>query len=134
VFPLPVVQRCWGGTYNPDSSFVEYTLSDIKPTDYDDRALASYAIFCKLRVAGTIPAGVRFQVSLPTPLGVVCGFVESRYCPTIEPLYEKRLLEALHRIQSEIPASDLSIQRDLPIEVAFLEADRGRVQDPYLKP
>lgn len=134
VFPLPIVQQRRGGTYNADSSFVEYTLSDIKPTGYDDRALASYAIFCKLRAAGTIPAGVRFQVSLPTPLSVVRGFVESRYCPTIELLYEKRLLEALHRIQSEISTSDLSIQWDLPVEIACLEADRGRIQDPYLSP
>lgn len=133
-FPLPVVQPRWGGTYSPESKFVDYSLSDLNPTGYDDRALASYATFCELRAAGEIPHGLRFQVSLPTPLAVVRGFVESKYCPHIEPLYEKRLLEALNRIQSGIPASDLSIQWDLPFEIACLEHDKGRLQDPYMKP
>lgn len=110
VFPLPVVQPRWGGTYSPESNFVNYSLSDLNPTGYDDRALASYATFCELRASGEIPPGLRFQGSLPTPLGVVRGFVESKYCPDIELLYEKRLLEALNRIQNNIPTSDLSIQ------------------------
>ncbi len=36
-------------------------------TGYDKAALASWAVFERLRAAGAIPAGTRFQVCLPTP-------------------------------------------------------------------
>jgi len=38
---------------------------------YNDFAIDSYAEFCRLREEGVIQQGVRFQVSLPTPVNVV---------------------------------------------------------------
>ena len=132
VFPIELVQpRLGGGSLSATTAM--YRLSDIKPTGYDDHALASYKIFCELRTAGTIPSGVRFQVALPSSFSVVRGFIETEYCASIEPLYEERLLQALRRIQDNIPASDLSIQLDLPTEIAALESDQGRLEDPYFK-
>lgn len=133
VFPKELVQQRWGGGPLP-STTAAYSLADIKPTGYDDHALASYKTFCELRTAGTIPSGVRFQVALPSPHTVVRGFIETEYCPVIEPLYEARLLEAVRRIQDSVPASDLSIQWDLPTEIAALESEQGRLADPYFKP
>src|ERR671936_881543 len=37
------------------------------PLGYADAAIASYAVFQRLKQAGTLPAHYRFQVSLPTP-------------------------------------------------------------------
>ena len=51
----------------------------------------------------------------------------------IEPFYEERLLQALRHIQDRIPASDLSIQWDLPTEIAALEVENGNLDDPYFK-
>lgn len=132
VFPIELLRPRWGGGPLPTTT-VKYSLSDIKHTGYDDRALASYKTFCELRTAGTIPSGVRFQVALPSPYNVVRGFIETEYCSSIEPLYEERLLQALRRIQDGIPASDLSIQLDLAFEIAALEVDQGRLKDPYFK-
>ena len=134
VFPIELVQPRWGGGPLPERNTVQYTVEDLKPTGYDNQAIASYATFCELRAAGSIPPGVRFQVSLPSPFTVVCGFIEPEYCSDIEPLYEERLLQALQRIQESIPASDLSIQWDLPNEIAALEFDCGRLNDPYWTP
>ena len=132
VFPIELVQPRWGGGPLPRTT-VTYSLSDIKPTGYDDRAIASYETFRELRTAGTIPSDVRFQVALPSPYGVVRGFIETEYCSSIELLYEERLLQALRHIQDTIPASDLLIQLDLPAEIAALESDQGRLEDPYFK-
>ena len=135
VFPITIVQPRWGGQPSAESSAKKYTLQDINPTGYDDQAIASYATFCELRAAGTIPPNVRFQVSLPSPLNVVRGFVEDdTVCAQVDPLYEERLLQALHRIQDSIPASDLTIQWDLPTELAVLEYERGNIQDHHWKP
>ena len=135
VFPITIVQPRWGGQPSAESSAKKYTLQDINPTGYDNQAIASYKKFCELRAAGTIPPGVRFQVSLPSPLSVVRGFVEDNgVCAQVDPLYEERLLQALRRVQDGIPASDLTVQWDLPAEIAVQEYERGNTEDQYWKP
>ena len=134
VFPITIVQPRWGGQPSAESAAKKYTLEDINPTGYDDQAIASYATFRELKVAGTIPPNVRFQVSLPTPLSVVRGFVEDDgVCTQVAPLYEKRLLDSLHRLQQQVPPSELTIQWDLPAEIAALEYERGNTGDRYWK-
>ncbi|KAI4151121.1 MAG: hypothetical protein L6R39_002102 [Caloplaca ligustica] len=134
-FPITIVQPRWGGQPSPESAAKAYTIDDIKPTGYDEQAIRSYAEFRNLKDTGRIPPQVRFQVCLPTPLSVVRGFVEDDdVCAQVEPLYETRLLHALHRIQDTIPPSELAIQWDLPTEVALLEYERGRITDRYWKP
>jgi len=133
--PIEIMQPRWGGQPSATSNAKKYKLQDIKPLGYDDQAIASYQIFATLRAGGTIPPYVRFQVSLPTPLNVVRGFVENdAVCAQIEPLYEERMLQCLRHIQDRIPASDLSIQWDLPTEIAVLEHERGKTDDKYWKP
>jgi hypothetical protein len=135
VIPISIVQPRWGGQLSAESSAKIYTLEDIKPTGYDDQAISSYAMFRELKATGTLPPMVRFQVSLPTPLSVIRGFVEDDgVCAQVEPLYEERLLQSLRRIQENIPASELAIQWDLPTEVAVLEYQRGGTRDKYWRP
>lgn len=88
------------------------------PVEYDDYAIAGYREFCSLRAEDVIPKGVRFQVSLPTPLNVLGNLVEPAWRATIEPMYEEALLAALRRIQDHIPASDFAVQWDLAMEFA----------------
>lgn len=97
------------------------------PLEYDDFAIAGYHEFCKLRNEAIIPKGVRFQVSLPSPVNVVGNVVEPCWRAQVEPLYEAALLAALERIQDEIPAHDLAVQWDLASEFAYLE---GAVSSP----
>ena len=109
-FPAAIIQPRWGGGPPPDPNTVKYSLSDVKTTRYDDRSIASYATFCVLRASRTVPPGVHFQVSLPTPMTMIRGLLVTEYCLIIEPLYEERFLRSLRHIQDSIPASDLSIQ------------------------
>lgn len=93
----------------------------LKSVEYDDFALESYEEFKRLRNAGVIEPGVRFQVSLSTPVNVICESIKPEYQAEVEVLYEKLLLDALRRIQDHIPKEDLAIQWDCAFEFAMLE-------------
>ena len=66
-------------------------------TQNDAAAIRSYEDFKRARSEGKIPAGTRFQVSLPTPIAVVMTFTEPEAIQHIWPIYEKRLTRLLHR-------------------------------------
>lgn len=88
---------------------------------YADAALASFAIFDRLQRDGVIPAGVRFQVSLPTPLAPLTVFVDRADRAVVEPAYEAQLLAELARIADAIPHDRLAIQWDVAVEIGLLE-------------
>jgi hypothetical protein len=88
---------------------------------YADAARASYATFARLKQAGAIPAGCRFQVSLPTPLAPIVAFVAPEAQAVVEPAYERRLLAELDEICAAIPHDQLAIQWDVAVEFALLE-------------
>lgn len=90
------------------------------PLGYADAALTSYAEFTKARNAGTIPAGVRFQVSLPTPLAVVLSYFEPDAIAQAWPLYETAMLGELAQIVDAIPHDDLAVQWDVAAEICFV--------------
>lgn len=98
---------------------------DLRPLGYAAAAESSYATFRRLRDGGVLPAGVRFQVSLPTPAATVSTFVDAADQPTLEPVYEAALLNELRHIQDTIPAEDLAIQWDLAIEIGMWELGAG---------
>jgi hypothetical protein len=91
------------------------------PLGYADAALASFNVFDRLQCEGAIPAAMRFQVSLPTPLAPVIVFVEEGDRAIVEPAYELQLLVELRRIVEGIPHGRLAIQWDVAVEVALLE-------------
>ncbi|KAL8703704.1 MAG: hypothetical protein Q9201_003105 [Fulgogasparrea decipioides] len=97
----------------------------LAPTEYDEAAIASYKEFKALRTQGVIDPNTRFQVSVPTPVNVIAAFVLPEYAAQVEPMYEALLLQALRRIQTEIPAEDLAIQWDAAVEFAMLEGVGG---------
>jgi hypothetical protein len=88
---------------------------------YADAALASYTTFAALQQAGDIPAGVRFLVSLPTPLAPVVGFVIPRDQLAVEAAYEARLLAEVDQLCAAIPHDQLALQWDIAVEFGVLE-------------
>lgn len=88
---------------------------------YASAAMASYATFARLKREGTIPAGCRFLVSLPTPLAPVSAFVALEDQAELEPVYEAQMRAELERIVAAIPADQLAIQWDARYEFAMLE-------------
>lgn len=99
-------------------------------TGYDKAAAASYAVFKRLRDAGAIATGTRFQVSLPTPHSSGYLYVSGPARQTYFRVYERALLRALANIVGTIPAADLAIQWDVCQEVlAFEGYFKGRPAD-----
>ncbi|KAK7706987.1 hypothetical protein SLS64_007195 [Diaporthe eres] len=104
-------------------------LSEHLHTGYDTYAIESYNLFVRLRDEGVIPPGVRFQVSLPTPVNVMTT-IAPPYQAALEPVYEAALLRDLRRIEAAVPSDDLSVQWDCAIEFAILEG----VENPTFQP
>ncbi|KAG6359758.1 hypothetical protein INS49_010810 [Diaporthe citri] len=104
-------------------------LSEHLHTGYDTHAIESYSLFARLRDEGVIPPGVRFQVSLPTPVNVMTT-IAPPYQAALEPVYEAALLRDLRRIEAAVPPGDLAVQWDCAIEFAILEG----VEYPAFRP
>jgi hypothetical protein len=97
---------------SPRSAITEYKQSAryvIKPgvsasevhfdkLGYAEVALESYAIFAKLKREGRIAKDVRFQVSLPTPLPLLAGFIDLRDQAAVEPPLQAALLREMGEI------------------------------------
>ena len=82
---------------------------------YADAALASFETFSGLQRDGVIPAGCRFQVSLPPPATVTTVFVVPEDRAAVGPAYEAALLGELDAIAAAIPHDRLAIQWDVVI-------------------
>ncbi len=96
---------------------------DFGELGYAREALESWAIFDRLVDEGELPAETRFQVSLPTPVALLGGFVVMASRAACEPALERAMIEDLGRIQTGIPAHRLTIQWDVCYEV--IGADGG---------
>ena len=97
----------------------------LPPLGYADAALESYAVFQQLRAEGALGDGVRFQVSLPTPLAVISSFFTGDDRAAIEPVYTAAMLRELAEITAGIPADDLAIQWDVASEMGIIEGAAG---------
>ena len=75
-------------------------------TGYADTALESYAIFAKLKKAGTIPKHVKFQVSLPTPVAGTQRGVAPQYASALGKTSNCQTLVSLTLARDEAPGHD----------------------------
>lgn len=95
----------------------------VGPLGYAEAALGSYREFAARKQANSVPSGTRFQVSLPTPLGVSYAFMDPRDVRAVWPAYERRMIAEVHSITSSIPHNELALQWDVEIEIVrILEA------------
>ncbi|MBB5742260.1 hypothetical protein HD600_000757 [Microbacterium ginsengiterrae] len=104
---------------------VDAATITLPPLGYADAAADSYRVFTRLRDAGVIPGGVRFQVSLPTPVAVVSSFFSGEDRAAIEPVYARALLAELDAIVAVIPPDELAIQWDVASELGIIERASG---------
>jgi hypothetical protein len=122
----PFELRQWDGALIRTTDWLRFRpgvdLSTVTfDTGYAEAARNSYAIFRRLRDAGELPAGMRFQVCLPTPMASGYMYVSPASLAAYLPAYEHALLAALHGIADAIPHRDLSIQWDVCQEVLVFE-------------
>ncbi|HUB95673.1 MAG TPA: hypothetical protein VL993_07135 [Stellaceae bacterium] len=96
---------------------------------YADIARQSYAVFARMRAAGKIPAGARYQVDLVPAHSVLWLFMAESLQDALDPLYNEALAREIDKLAAAIPAADLAIQFDVASAV-FARLQRGDYQ-PY---
>ncbi|HLR57260.1 MAG TPA: hypothetical protein VK098_03655 [Beutenbergiaceae bacterium] len=111
--------------FAPDGT-VPHEEIEFPELGYAEAALNSYEDFTRLREEGMIGEGIRFQVSLPTPLAPLSTFVHPDARPLVERAYTSALVDEINEIASQIPAADLAIQFDLAVEFSYIETAAGR--------
>lgn len=82
---------------------------ELGPLNYAEKAAESYELFRRRKADGTLPVGVRFLVSIPSPLTAVMLFLDQRAQPLLAPLRDARLREDLERLLDVVPAEELAI-------------------------
>jgi hypothetical protein len=109
---------------------------------YADLAQGSFSIFDRLQSEGSLPPGIRFQVSLPTPLANATAWMQfDPAFPTLLERYTVVMLAELDRLCHLIPADRLAIQWDVCFEVLMFEGwmpfpesvDRQRISDHLVR-
>lgn len=122
--PMPLPQ--WDGVVIREIAQVRFKpgvdpAKVVFDTGYAPAAIESYATFKRLRDAGLIPQGVRFQVALPTAMASGFMYVSPTALADYIPVYERALFKALDDMLAAIPHADLSIQWDICQEVLVFE-------------
>jgi hypothetical protein len=91
---------------------------------YADIAKRSYADFKRLKEAGKIPAGTKFQVALVPAHSVIWLFLVGALHAQIDPLYNDAVKREIDKIAAIIPHSELAIQFDVASAV-FARLERN---------
>ena len=134
----PFVLRQWDGKVLRETPLLRLR-EDVDPdtvvfeTGYAAAARESFAVFQRLRVEGVIPAGVRFQVCLPTPMASAYMYVSPKSRPAYMRAYEAALRSALDEIVSTIAHVHLAIQWDVCQEVLIHEGFFADRPDDYAR-
>jgi hypothetical protein len=132
----PYIRPDPSGEVRPTSKFPKLCLAEgVRPEEvsfgelgYAREAKGSYLDFCAARERGELPKAVRFQVCLPTPMGVIYAFCTTRDLLAIEAAYEGAMIREVERICAAIPHKDLCIQWDFCHEMIILD---GQPQDQF---
>jgi hypothetical protein len=95
---------------------------------YFPNACASYEIFARLKRAGQIPQGTRYQVSIPSAF-TGCIYFDYDEVRRVWPVYEAALLREVRKIVAAIPNEELAISWDV-VEFGVSLANPEPV-DPY---
>lgn len=103
-----------------------FTAADVRFDDlfYADIAKQSYADFKRLKDAGKIAAGAKFQVDLVPAHSVIWLFLIDALHAPIDPLYNDAVKREIDKIATAIPHGELAIQFDVASAV-FARLERN---------
>jgi hypothetical protein len=90
-------------------------------TGYADMAIASWGLFERLQSAGVIPAQVKFQVSLPTPVAPTYNNMLPADRSALLPPLTRHLIGEVAKIAAAVPNDRLALQWDVCQEVLAWE-------------
>ena len=98
-------------------------------TGYADMAIESWKIFERLQKAGDIPAGVKFQICIPTPIAPTYNNMVPGDRQKLLPPLTQHFLGEVAKIAKTLPNDRIAIQWDVCQEVLAWEGyyDKGPV-------
>ena len=98
-------------------------------TGYADMAIESWAVFERMQKAGVIPAKVKFQISIPTPIAPIYNNMVPGDRQKVLPALTQHFLGEVAKIAKALPNDRIALQWDVCQEVLAWENyyDRGPV-------
>jgi hypothetical protein len=90
-------------------------------TCYADMAIGSWRMFDRLQQEGVIPAGVKFQISLPTPIAPTYNSMVPTDRPALIPVLATHMLGDVTAIAQALPNERIALQWDVCQEVTAWE-------------
>ena len=90
-------------------------------TGYADMAIESWRLFDRLQQEGVIPAGVKFQISLPTPIAPTYNNMVPTDRPALIPMLTTHMLGEVAAIAQALPNDRIALQWDVCQEVIAWE-------------
>jgi hypothetical protein len=90
-------------------------------TGYAEMAIQSWQLFDRLQQAGVIPAGVKFQISLPTPIAPTYNNMVPGDRAGLLPALTRHLTGEVARIARALPNERIAVQWDVCQEVLAWE-------------
>jgi hypothetical protein len=90
-------------------------------TGYADMAIASFATFDRLQKARVIPTGVKFQISIPTPIAPTYNNMVPGDRPKLLPALTRHFIGEVQSIAAALPNDRIAIQWDVCQEVLAWE-------------
>ncbi len=96
---------------------------------YADMAVESWGLFDRLQKQGVIPAKVKFQISIPTPIAPTYNNIVPGDRPKLLPALTRAFLNEVDSIAARLPNDRIAIQWDVCQEVLAWEGyyDKGPV-------
>ncbi|MPZ55527.1 MAG: hypothetical protein GEU91_03315 [Rhizobiales bacterium] len=91
---------------------------------YADIAKDSYAVFKRLKDAGRIPPGTKFQVDLVPAHSVIWLFLVEKLHTAVDPIYNEAVKREIDKIVAAIPHGELAVQFDVASAV-FARLERN---------
>ena len=90
-------------------------------TGYADMAIASWRLFARLQTEGVIPANVKFQISLPTPIAPTYNNMLPGDRRRLLPALTRHFIGEVARIAAAMPNDRIALQWDVCQEVLAWE-------------
>src|SRR3984957_18420863 len=90
-------------------------------TGYADMAIESWRLFDRLQQEGVIPAGVKFQISLPTPIAPTYNNMVPTDRPALISALTAHMLDEVAAIAQALPNDRIALQWDVCQEVIAWE-------------
>ena len=122
----PLQMKLWNGQLHREIRQLRFKQG-VNPdlvvfdTGYAAMAIESYAGFDELQRRGVIPAGVRFQIAIPSAMAPACNYIVPADQETFLRVFVAHLSGEVKKIAAALPAGKISIQWDVLQEILLWE-------------